>query len=533
MSGGRIQASGMMARAAKRTRFVAGAALALLVALLMALAACGPGGPSETVRQRTGPVWTPTATQTATQTAGTPVPGREGDWPTFDDDAARSGVNPNETTIALGTLGRLHRLWTATLPKTADSTPILLHDLTFADGSHHDVLYLTTLDGSLVALDATHGTRLWVKRTTGVKITNSSPVADPARTSVYSYGLDGRLHKYNAVTGDEVSGGGWPVLITRFTATEKESSALNAANGYVYVTTSGYIGDAPPYQGHVVAVRLADGTSTVFNSLCADKTHLLAQGECPDNQSGIWARAGVTVDPVTGNVFAATGNGPFTGNQGGHNWGDTVLELSADLTRLVDTYTPATYQALDQGDQDLGSMAPALLPKIPNSRTPYLAAQAGKDGVLRLLDRQNLSGQGGPGHVGGALSTIGTPGGCGVLTQPAVWTDPAGAVWLFVTDSCGTAGYQVSTAADGSTTLHQVWSIPQGATSPVVAGGVLFAATGGAVFALDPATGRQHWTSTQHSAGGSVGDIHWESPIVVGGRLYCSDQNGHVTAYGV
>ena len=44
-----------------------------------------------------------------------------------------------------------------------------------------------------------------------------------------------------------------------------------------------------------------------------------------------------------------------------------------------------------------------LLPEIPTSHTPYLAVQAGKEGLVRLLDRQNLSGQHGPGHVGGEL----------------------------------------------------------------------------------------------------------------------------------
>ena len=58
-------------------------------------------------------------------------------------------------------------------------------------------------------------------------------------------------------------------------------------------------------------------------------------------------------------------------------------------------------------------------------------------------------------------------------------------------------------------------------------------ATDHQVFALDPLTGHQLWNSTDASAGGSIGGIHWQSPIVVNGRLYCADQDGHLTAYGL
>ena len=498
---------------------------ALLGALLALVAVCASGCGTTSIH-RTGPIWTPSATPLS--------PSATSDWPTFDFDSARSGVNPNETAITPATIGHLHRLWTATLHDPADSTPILLHALALPDGTTRDVLYLTTKAGSLVALDAATGAILWTRPTSGPRITNSSPVADSTRTYVYSYGLDGKLHRYSATTGAEAPGGIWPVTITRMTQTEKESSALDAANGYVYVTTSGYLGDANPYQGHVVAIDLAHSTVHVFNSLCSDRTHVLAPGECPDERSGIWARAGVTVDPITGYIFTTTGNGPYNANAGGHDWGDSVLELSADGSRLVDSYTPPNYAELGDSDTDLGSAAPALLPSIPASHTPYLAVQASKDDLLRLLDRQNLSGQGGPGHVGGELQSIATPGGCAVLTQPAIWTDPsAGTIWLFVTDFCGTSGYQVVTSSAGVTTLRQAWSTQQGATSPVVAGGVLFAATSGRVLALDPRTGHQLWSSADPGAGGSIGGIHWESPIVIGGRLYCSDEDGHVTAYGL
>ena len=71
------------------------------------------------------------------------------------------------------------------------------------------------------------------------------------------------------------------------------------------------------------------------------------------------------------------------------------------------------------------------------------------------------------------------------------------------------------------------------ATTPIIAGNVLFAATSGAVLALDPRTGTQLWSSAGQHAGGSIGGIRWESPIVANGVLYCADENGHLTAYGL
>jgi hypothetical protein len=506
------------------------APLLICCALALALAAVGCGtttasGPIH----RTGPIWTPIPNQTP------PAAPAAGDWPTFDYDAARSGVNPSETAITRATVGGLHRLWSVPLPQPADSTPILLRNLTMPDGAPHDVLFITTLSGTTVALDAATGTIFWQDATSGPKITQSTPVADPARQYLYASGVDGKLHKYSVSTGAEVHDATWPVTLTTMTQTEKQGTAVNTANGYVYATIGGYIGDAPPYQGHAAAIRLNDGRVSVFNALCSSLQHVLQPNECRDNLAALWARAGVVVDPVTGYLFVTSGNGPYTANQsGGHDWGDSVVELTGDASRVVDSYTPPNFADLESSDQDLGSSMPALLPTITGSATPYLLVQPGKDGVLRLLDRQNLSGYGGPGHVGGELQSIAQPGGCDVLTQPAVWRNPAtGDSWLYVANGCATSAYRAVTDSQRVTRLQQAWTVNQGGTSPILAGGVLFIASDHQVVARDPLSGAQLWSSTNLSAGGSIGAVHWQSPIVIGGRLYCADQDGNLTAYGL
>jgi outer membrane protein assembly factor BamB len=472
-----------------------------------------------------------TPTGASAPPAASSPPGRPaGDWVRFGFDPARSGVNPLETQISPQTVAGLRQQWRVTLPGVADSSPILLHDLAFPDGTAHDVLYVTTRDGRLLAVDAANGAVLWGKQPSGPKITHSSPVADPARKLVYAYGLDGLLHRYDAVTGDERTGDGWPVQITLMRDTEKESSSLNIAGDTIYVTTSGYLGDAPPYQGHAVIVDTPTGQAHVFNSLCANLPRLLKQGDCQSQRSGIWARAGVVLDPATGNLFVATGNGRFNANADGNDFGDSVIQLSPDGAQVVDSYTPQDFQELDDRDADLGSTAPALLPRIANSKTPLLLVQGGKDGLLRLIDRQNMSGQGGPGHVGGELQAIKATG-CGTFTQPVVWTDPGGALWVIVAGQCALDTYQVVTDAGGATRLQPAWTVQQRFTTPVLAGSVLFASGSGAVLALDPRTGKQLWSSANPGVGGTIGGIHWESPIVINGTLYATDEQGTLVAY--
>jgi outer membrane protein assembly factor BamB len=457
-----------------------------------------------------------------------------GNWTTFGYDPAAGQVNAGEAVITAATVGHLRRGWSVTLPDLADERPILVRRLAWRDGMLRDVLYLTTDKGTLLALDAASGAQLWAvtPHSTNPKYTKASPAADPAQGVIYSYGLDGKVHRFRATTGKELQGNGWPVRVTRMPVSEKVSAALNLANGYLYVTTASFSGDAPPYQGHLVAINVKTGATHVFNSLCNDHTHLLAQGECPDNGGGIWGRPGVVVDPVTGHILFTTSDGSFTANQGGANWGDSVIEMTPDGAKVVDSYTPENYAIEAFQNRDLGSVAPTLLPIIPRSRTPALAVQAGKEGLLRLLNRRNLSGRGGPGHVGGELQTLSVPEGCPVLSQPLAWQDPGTkALWLFVATGCQLGAYQVLTSAQGVTTLRLAWSATAQATSPILAGGVLFAATSHALLAFDPHTGRELWSSALPTARGGIGLIHWESPIVVDGQLYCTDEQQRLTMY--
>ena len=479
------------------------------------------------------------------QPAGGAMSQYAGSWLTFGDDPdasqgltqnfTQAGDPPPSAALSVPTVGKLHKGWSVTLPAVADVRPILVRNVRWPDGTVRDVLYLTTDNGMLLALDAATGAKLWAvppKNSNNPMLDKSAPAADPLTGYIYSYALDGRVHRYRLTTGQEVVGDGWPELVTRMPESEKVSSSLNLVHGYLYVTTASCCADAPPYQGHMVAINVKTGTAHVFNSMCSNLTQVLAPGECRTNGGGIWARPGVVVDPVTGNIFFATSVDDFTANKGGTDWGQSVIEMTADGSKVLDSYTPANYAALMGQDLDVGSAAPVLLPTIPQSRTPYLAVQGGKEGLLWLLNRQNLSGQGGPAHVGGALQIVRVPNGCPIETQPLAWQDPnTGTLWVFVPTFCGLDGYEVQTSSAGVTSLHLAWSAAAVASSPVLSGGVLFAATSQALLAFDPNSGHELWSSASATAEGDIGSIHWESPIVVDGRVYCSDEDNRLTMY--
>lgn len=500
--------------------------IVLLLAIVVLTAACGT-----TAEARAG-----AASRPQRGAGRIAVPPKDTAWLTFGGDPAHASANVEEHVINPSSVGRLHRLWRVELPDLADERPVLASNLLMPDGKHHDVLYVTTDKGTLMALDARTGLRFWAAtpKSDNPKYTKSTPAIDQAEEFVYSYGLDGKVHRFKTATGQEMQGNGWPVKVTLMPLSEKVSAALNLVDDYLYVTTASFSGDAPPYQGHVVTVNVKTGATHVFNSLCNDHTHLMSLNECRGNGGGIWGRPGVVQDPTTGYVFFTVSDGYFTANHKGADWGDSVIETTPDGGTVIDSYTPDNYATEAFQNRDIGSTAPTMLPAIPQSTTPYLAVQAGKEGLLRLLNRLNLSGHGGPAHVGGELQTVQLPDLCPTLAQPVAWQDPrGGGVWVIVATLCHMDAYRVVTAPDGATRLQSAWHLGVQATSPIVAGGVLFVASNQDLLALDPRTGHQLWSSATPSAGGTIDHVHWESPLVTGGRVYCTDEADYLSAYGM
>ena len=350
------------------------------------------------------------------------------DWTRFGWDAGRSSAPSTPVGITAANLRSLERQQVV-IDGTVDAAAIYLHGAV-VQGRTVDVFFVTTTYGKTLAIDARSGAILWEHTPPeygswagSYRMTTATPVADPDRAHVYAASPDGRIQKLAVADGHVV----WSTAITTLPRREKIASPLNYFRGRVIATTGGYIGDAPPYQGHVAVLDGASGRLLhVWNSLCSDRPALLDPDTCSASGSAIWGRAGAVIDSTTGSIFVATGNGPWDGRS---DWGDAVLELDSNATRLLGNYTPVNTADLEARDADLGSTSPVLL-------DGNLIAQGGKDGSIRLLDWSLMRGT--TPHQGGERQVVSS--GAARFTAPAVLRSGA-ATWLFAADNGGTAAW--------------------------------------------------------------------------------------------
>jgi putative pyrroloquinoline-quinone binding quinoprotein len=481
------------------------------------LAGCGGGNRSSSDAT--------VVTDSPASTASSAAPAAHaGDWTRFGYDLSKSNDAPRGISAAKVAGLSEQRV---RLPGTVDSSPIYLSRV-HAKGRTRELLVMTTTYGKTLGMDASSGAILWTftpssysKLAGSPQITTATPVADPSDRYVYAASPDGLIHKLRVSNGSQVRSGHWPASVTRNPSHEKIASSLNLDGRWVLVTTGGYIGDAPPYQGKVLAIDRRSGrVGHVFNSLCSNRRAIIDPSTCSAQESAIWGRAGAVVDPVTHRIYATSSNGPWNGST---NWGDTVLELSPGVGRFLRHWTPASQRQLADSDTDLGSTSPALLPAPGGGRTARYLLQGGKDAQLHLLSlRSSLSGVTGAAgtRLGGELQNVQVVGDTQVFTAPAV-LHRKGLTEAFVATGNGTAAYRLSGGR-----LHEVWNNGSGGTSPVLAGGLLWVFDpGGGLNVYRPASGKLIRRLPAPSG-------HWNSPIVAGGRAYLpsGNSNDHSTS---
>jgi outer membrane protein assembly factor BamB len=427
------------------------------------------------------------------------------DWPTFGWDVGRSSAPTVGMGLDPGRIGSLSQQ-RVVIDGTVDGSAIYLREVAVGT-SRHDAFFVTTTYGKTLAIDADNGAVLWEYTPPGYgnlkgtyRITNATPVADDDRKSIYAAAPDGVIRKL-AVADGSVE---WSTAVTRLPEREKIASPLSFFRGRVIAATDGYIGDEPPYQGHVAILDAPGGSLLhVWNSLSSDRHELLEPSSVPQSDSGIWGRAGVAIEAATGNLYLATGNGAW---DAAVNWGDAVIELDPDATRILGNYTPANSEELNEADIDLGSTSPVLLGGA-------LIAQGGKDRIIRVLDWKAMLGT--VPHRGGEASRVSTPSGGRLFTAPAVLR-LRGATWLFAADGGATAAWTLK-----GSTLQPQWRADHGGTSPVAADGMLFVYDPEGVLRIyEATTGRQ-------AAALPCGPGHWNSPIVADGRIALPEGNAN------
>jgi hypothetical protein len=450
-------------------------------------------------------------------------------WLQFAYDESKSADDTAESTINLGNVADLKQLFKVPLTDAPDGSPLYLSNVSTAKGVQ-DLVFVQGENGHLTAFNAHTGATVWSDYFGPGGISNSTPAIDPAGQYIYINANDGAVHKVNVGTGVEVKTGGWPVAV----GAGKSSSALTiatAANGnvYLYASNEGF--------GRTTTIDLTTGTKHVFDAACASEPDTETPPGCTVSGANPWAR-GPAFDPALDEFFTMGGTNNGDTWVPGHVYRQSLIGLPADGHTTLrdgggypeDSYTPTNWLATVEADEDIGSGGILILPTTLSKKYPDLGVNPGKDANIRLINLANMSGQGGPGHLGGAISTYAFPAASEMRSQGAVWTDPAtGAVWVFVPGNNGIAGFEVTVDAAGDPSLVLKWTLFNGWTSSaIVANGVLFAANGAGehtaslklhqLQAINPTTGAVLWT-------GAIGLHHWSSPIVDNGVVYMVDGN--------
>jgi len=344
---------------------------------------------------------------------------------TYHYDNYRSGWDSDESSLTYGNVnsGSFGLLQTVTLDDQVDTQPLLVPNETTTTGvdpGQHDVLYVTTESDTVYAIDASSGTILFqVSLGTPVPYPlgcnnngpnvgiDGTPVIDTTANAMYviAYTLQGStptyyIHELNLSNLTDVIS---PVLITAshtltngkaytFNASvQRQRPALLEADGNIY---AGF-GSFCDFAGSQSRGWLLGWQTGSLTPLAANRLNDTRSRSSNDFfLSSIWmSGGGIAADP-SGNVYFVTGNSDYSGTSYNSvtNISETVAEVSSNLTQLLTFFTPSDVGQLDQGDVDFGSGGVLLLPEAPGSSEPPLAAAAGKEGTLFLLDRQNMGG---------------------------------------------------------------------------------------------------------------------------------------------
>ncbi|GIH16866.1 cellulose binding domain-containing protein [Rugosimonospora africana] len=447
-----------------------------------------PGSPTPGSPTPKSPTPSPTPTSASpTPSSSSPPPGN-GDWPTYHRDNTRAG---NATDLA--PLSTLSVSWNSTLDGAVYGQPLVVRGHIFA-ATENDTVYALNPSTGAVVWSAHVGTPeplsdLPCGDISPLGIT-STMVYDPDTNRVFAVaettGGAHTLFGINADTGAvEVRTAVEPPLGDA--KAHQQRSALTLLNGRLYIPYGGLFGDCGNYIGSVVSVTTA-GAGKLSYSIPTTR------------EAGIWGTAGAVVD--NGHLLYAVGNGESV--SGGYDGSDSVIALSPDLQR-TDFFAPSDWATQNAGDQDLGSMTPAVVGQ-------YVYTD-GKAGIGYVLRRDSLGG------IGGQVAQLNN--GCDAFGGSAV---SGNTIYL----PCTTGPRAVTIDADG--TPRELWrasnSVPAEG-SPVIGGGAVWVVDyfGGVLYALNPATGA---VLAQIRVGQAP---NFTSPTLSGSHAYVGTRTG-VTAVG-
>jgi outer membrane protein assembly factor BamB len=321
----------------------------------------------------------------------TASPGR--DWLTWGYDGQRTGWNRGDTALSPQNVARLTLQWDAKLPTVpADvamstlTAPVVVEGVATSKG-RQDLLFTVSADSTIFALDVQSGKIVWQKafpnlakpqHPANVNCANAeqaTPVIDKARGIVFFTSGDGQLHGLSVGTGQD------RITPLAMVAPFSRSWSLNLIDNVVYTAAGRGCGNGSPIElGNVAAVDVSDLSHPQLSRFDTAK----------GRPAGPWGRGGPVQGPK--GVYVQTADGPFDAASG--VYGNAVVAVSPKAYGIADAFASANNSYLNAKDLDLGSGSPVIFPF--GQRT--LLATGGKEGIVYLLDANNLGG-GVPDHT--------------------------------------------------------------------------------------------------------------------------------------
>ena len=472
---------------------------------------------------------------------------------TYHNDNLRTGLNPNETILAPSNVNST--LFGPVFSQTVDglvvAQPLYLQNVNIPNLGTHNVVYVATMHDSVFAFDADDNTGsnaspLWqvsfidpsngittvpatVQKCGGVTgFTElgivSTPVIDPSTNTLYvlvkteeNGSFFHRLHALDITTGQEKFGG--PVAINAsFTANdgkvtqfsnlwEMNRPGLLLLNGLVYLTF-GTNGCDDSSQGWVLTYS-ASTLQQVGIYLTAPDAGL----------AGIWQSGQGPAADASGNIYFSTAEVAFDANNGGQDYGSSIVKLGPNLT-VADYFTPSNWSFISMKDLDLSSSGVLALPDQAGP-FPHELIASGKQGTIYVINRDNM----GQFNMTADQIIQELPLGAGAMfSSPAIFNNTV----YFAGHASPIYGYPVSAGMLGTpvASSKQPGGIPSISANGTT-NGVLWIITGGVLEAFDATTLVRLYTSP------TINPVttHFVIPTVANGKVYVGT-NGTLQVYG-
>ena len=302
-------------------------------------------------------------------------------------------------TVSGGSFGLLHSV---AVDDQVDTQPLIVPNEKTTRGvapGKHDVVYVTTENDTVYAVDASSGTVLF-QQSLGSPVPtplgcnnngpnvgiDGTPVIDKPANVMYviAYVTQGStpayyLHELSLADLSDVVA---PVLVSAshmlangyqftFNATyQRQRPALLESKGIVYAGFGSFCDfSASQSRGWLLGWQAGSLTPLAANRLND------TQPSSPDDffLSSIWMSGYGLAADGSGNVYFVTGNSDPSGTTYNSvtNIAESVAKVSSDLTRLRSFFTPSDVDSLDQADADFGSAASCCCQRrIRNRRLP-------------------------------------------------------------------------------------------------------------------------------------------------------------------